>query len=135
MARKITPLKHIYPKDQRAISILAKTGAISKETFNKLQISDNRIKSYRDAGLIKEVSIPNKHGDGFRNFYELTEKHGKDFACKHFFTSWRHLQQVNAVFGASRARLRSASVVLPLLRASRVLPTVIRVRIVAADSK
>lgn len=80
MARKITPLKHIYPKDQRAISILAKSGAISKETFNKLQISDNRIKSYRDAGLIKEVSVPNKHGDGFRNFYELTEKHGKDFA-------------------------------------------------------
>ena len=40
-----------------------------------------------------------------------------------------------AVFGESFIRLFSASVVLPLLRASRVLPTVISVRIMAADSK
>lgn len=80
MPRKITPLKHIYPKDQRAISILSKSGAMSRDTFHKLQISDNRIKSYQKAGLIKEVSVPDKHGTGFRNYYELTEKQGKDFA-------------------------------------------------------
>ena len=40
-----------------------------------------------------------------------------------------------AVFGASRIRLFSASVVLPLERASSILPTVISVRIMAADSK
>ena len=40
-----------------------------------------------------------------------------------------------AVLGASRIRLFRASVVLPLDRASSILPTVIRVRIMAADSK
>ena len=40
-----------------------------------------------------------------------------------------------AVFGASFIRDLSASVVLPLLRASSILPTVISVRIIAADSK
>ena len=37
--------------------------------------------------------------------------------------------------GARRIRLFSASVVFPFERASSVLPTVIRVRIMAADSK
>ena len=40
-----------------------------------------------------------------------------------------------AVFGASFIRLLSASVVLPLERASSILPTVMSVRIMAADSK
>ena len=40
-----------------------------------------------------------------------------------------------AVFGASFIRLFRASVVRPLERASSILPTVIRVRIMAADSK
>ena len=40
-----------------------------------------------------------------------------------------------AVLGARRIRLRSASVVFPLECASSILPTVIRVRIMAADSK
>ena len=40
-----------------------------------------------------------------------------------------------AVLGASFIRLLSASVVLPLERASSILPTVMRVRIMAADSK
>ena len=40
-----------------------------------------------------------------------------------------------AVLGASFIRLFRALVVLPLLRASSILPTVIRVRIMAADSK
>lgn len=102
MPKKITALKHIYPKDQRAISILAKSGAISRETFNKLQISDNRIQSYRKAGLIKEVSVPNKYGGGYRTFYELTEKQGKDFArqeCNvhHFISNGNASVHNNAV--------------------------------------
>ena len=40
-----------------------------------------------------------------------------------------------AVFGARFIRLRRASVVLPLLWASKVLPTVISAKIMAADSK
>ena len=40
-----------------------------------------------------------------------------------------------AVLGASCIKRFSASVVLPLERASRVLPTVISVKIIAADSK
>ena len=40
-----------------------------------------------------------------------------------------------AVLGASFIRLLSASVVLPLARASSILPTVMSVRIMAADSK
>lgn len=102
MPKKITALKHIYKKDQRAISVLAKSGAISRETFNKLQISDNRIQSYRKAGLIKEVSVPNKYGGGYRTFYELTEKQGKDFArqeCNvhHFISNGNASVHNNAV--------------------------------------
>ena len=40
-----------------------------------------------------------------------------------------------AVSGARAMRARTASVVLPLLRSSKSLPTVMRVRIMAADSK
>ena len=40
-----------------------------------------------------------------------------------------------AVFGASFIRLFNASVVLPLERASNIFPTVIRAKIIAADSK
>ena len=40
-----------------------------------------------------------------------------------------------AVWGASFIRLLRASVVRPLERASSILPTVMRVRIMAADSK
>lgn len=79
MAKK-KGLSHIYPKDKRAFSILAKSGAMAKDTFHKLEISDNRIKAYRQAGLIKEVSVPDKHGSGIKTFYELNKK-GKEF-CK-----------------------------------------------------
>lgn len=79
MAKK-KGLSHIYPKDKRAFSILAKSGAMAKDTFHKLEISDNRIKTYRQAGLIKEVSVPDKHGSGIKTFYELNKK-GKEF-CK-----------------------------------------------------
>lgn len=79
MAKKKGSLSHIYPKDRRCLSILAKSGAMSRDTFHKLKISDNRIKSYRQAGLIREVSVPDKHGSGIKTFYELTDKRGKDF--------------------------------------------------------
>lgn len=42
---------------------------------------------------------------------------------------------VNAVFGASRIRLFKASVVFPLAWDSSIFPTVMSVRIMAADSK
>ena len=80
---KITKLSHIYPKDIRAMSLLAKSGAISKDTLNKMNISNNRIKSYRQAGLIKEVYVPDKHGSTGRYFYELTDKQGKEFCRTH----------------------------------------------------
>ncbi len=79
MTKKKTGLTHIYPKDRRAFSLLAKSGTINKDTFHKLEISDNRIKSYKQAGLIKEVSVPDKHGNDIKTFYELTDKKGKDF--------------------------------------------------------
>ena len=79
MAKKKNGLTHIYPKDRRAFSLLAKSGTINKDTFHKLEISDNRIKSYKQAGLIKEVSVPDKHGNDIKTFYELTDKKGKDF--------------------------------------------------------
>ena len=49
-------------------------------------------------------------------------------------TSWPS-RSSTAVLGASFMRLFSASVVFPLDRASSILPTVMRVRIMAADSK
>lgn len=79
MAKKKGGLSHIYPKDKRAFSLLAKSGAMSRDTLHKLEITDNRIKSYKQAGLIKEVSVPDRHGNGIRTFYELTDKKGKDF--------------------------------------------------------
>ena len=79
MAKKKGSLSHIYPKDRRCFSLLAKSGAMSRDTLHKLEITDNRIKSYKQAGLIKEVSVPDRHGNGIKTFYELTDKKGKDF--------------------------------------------------------
>ena len=92
MPKKKSGLSHIYPKDKRCFSLLAKSGAMSKDTFHKLEISDNRIKSYKQAGLIREVSVPDKHGNGIKTFYELTNKKGKDFCrrecnVKHFISN------------------------------------------------
>lgn len=91
MAKKKNGLSHVYPKDKRCFSLLAKSGAMDKGTFHKLEITDNRIKSYKQAGLIKEVSVPNKHGNGIKTFYELKDK-GKDFCrqecnIKHFISN------------------------------------------------
>lgn len=79
MAKKKSELSHIYLKDKRAFSLLAKSGAMTRDTLHKLEITDNRIKSYMQVGLIKEVSVPDRHGNGIRTFYELTDKKGKDF--------------------------------------------------------
>lgn len=91
MAKK-NALSHIYPKDRRCLSILAKSGAMSRDTFHKLEISDNRIKSYKQAGLIKEVCVPDRHGTDIKTFFELTDKKGKDFCrqecnVKHFISN------------------------------------------------
>lgn len=91
MAKKKNGLSHIYPKDKRALSLLAKSGNISRDTFHKLEISDNRIKSYQQAGFIKEVSIPDRHGNGIKTFFELRDK-GKNFCrqecdVKHFISN------------------------------------------------
>lgn len=85
-------MSHIYPKDKKCFSLLARSGAMSRETFHKLEISDNRIKSYRQAGLIKETSVPDKHGYGIKTYYELTDKKGKTFCrqecgVKHFISN------------------------------------------------
>ena len=71
MAKKKNGLSHVYPKDKRAFSLLSKSGSMSKDTLHKLEITDNRIKSYKQAGLIKEVSVPDRHGNSIRTFYEL----------------------------------------------------------------
>lgn len=91
MAKK-NALSHIYPKDRRCLSILAKSRAMSRDTFHKLEISDNRIKSYKQAGLIREVCVPNRHSTGIKTFFELTDKKGKDFCrqecgIKHFISN------------------------------------------------
>lgn len=89
---KYKELKNIYQKDRRCLSILAKSGAMSRDTFHKMEISDNRIKSYKQAGLIKETSVIDKHGNGLKTYYELTEKRGKEFcrnecSVKHFISN------------------------------------------------
>lgn len=80
---KYEELKHIYPKDIRCMSILARSGAMSKDTFHKMEISNNRIHSYMKAHLIKETSVVDKHGGGIKTYYELTNKYGKDFCRTH----------------------------------------------------
>lgn len=79
MAKKKNGLSHVYERDKRCFSLLAKSGAMSRDTLHRLEITDNRIKSYKQAGLIKEVSVPDRHGNGIKTFYELTDKKGKDF--------------------------------------------------------
>ena len=79
MAHKTILLKHIYPKDRLAIGVLAKSGACSRETFHKMNISDNRIKSYKQANLIKEVYVPDKHSTSGKTYYELTPTKGQSF--------------------------------------------------------
>lgn len=79
MAKKNHTLSHIYPKDKRCFSLMAKTGSMSRDTLHKLEISDNRIKTYKQAGLIRETSVADKHGNGIKTFYELTDKKGKVF--------------------------------------------------------
>lgn len=88
---KYIPLKHIYPKDIRTMSILAKSGAMDRDTFHKIEITDNRIKSYLHAGMIKEISVIDKNGNGFKTYYELDKK-GKEFCrqecnIKHFISN------------------------------------------------
>ena len=92
MAKKKGNLSHIYPKDRKCLSLLARSGSMSRDTFHKLEISDNRIKSYKNAGLIREVSVPDKHGSGSKTFFELTDKKGKEFCrqecgIKHFISN------------------------------------------------
>ena len=79
MAKKKNGLSHVYEKDKRCFSLLAKSGAMSRDTLHRLEITDNRIKSYKQVGLIKEVSVPDRHGNGIKTFYELSDKKGKDF--------------------------------------------------------
>lgn len=92
MAKKKNGLSHIYPKDKRAFSLFSKSGAMSRDTLHKLEITDNRINSYKQAGLIREISVPDRHGNGIKTFYELTDKKGKDFCrqecgIKHFISN------------------------------------------------
>lgn len=54
---------------------------MSAETFNRMEISNNRIKNYKDAGLIKKTILPDRCGTKTKEFYILTDKRGKDF-CK-----------------------------------------------------
>lgn len=88
---KYIPLKHVYPKDRRTMSILAKSGAMDRDTFHKLEITDNRIKSYLHAGMIRGTSVIDKNGNGFKTYYELDER-GKEFCkqecnIKHFISN------------------------------------------------
>lgn len=92
MAKKKNGLSHVYEKDKRCFSLLAKSGTMTRDTLHKLEISNNRIKSYRQAGLIREVSVPDKHGNGIKTFYELTDKKGKAFCrqecgIRHFISN------------------------------------------------
>ena len=65
----------------------------------------------------------------------LTMKMSPFFTCSMETVSSFPSRSSTAVFGASFIRLLRASVVLPLECASSIFPTVIRVRIIAADSK
>lgn len=79
MPRKIVPLKKVYPKDIRCMSVLARSGAISTDTLHKMEITDNRIKSYMNANMIKKCFVPDRSGTGGKNYYVLTKTQGKDF--------------------------------------------------------
>ena len=64
-----------------------------------------------------------------------TTKVSPDCTCSMGTVSSLPFRTTVAVLGASFIRLLSASVVLPFERASSILPTVISVKIMAADSK
>lgn len=93
MPKKTKGLSHIYPKDKRCFSLMARSGAMSRESINKLEISNNRIKTYKQANFIREVSVPDTHGNGIKSYFELTDK-GKNFCrqeCNILFRYMWHL--------------------------------------------
>lgn len=86
MAKNKKSLSHIYPKDRRALSILARAGSMSKDAFHKLEITDNRIKSYKQARLIREISVSNKHGNGIKtHLSQSNSSKAKIFPCERPF--------------------------------------------------
>lgn len=75
-------LTHIYPKDIRALSCVARCGAIDSDGFHQMEISNNRIQSYRKCGLIRSHLVPNPYGANSKCYYELTKK-GKEWCLNH----------------------------------------------------
>lgn len=65
----------------RALSCVARCGAIDKEGFHNLNISNHRIQSYTKSGFIKPHMVPKPFGASNKVYYELTKK-GKDFCMK-----------------------------------------------------
>lgn len=92
---KYKGLNHIYPKDIRAMSVLAKTGAINKDTLNKLGISNTRIKNM-ERELIQQVFYPDKYGTNCRSAFVLTQK-GKEF-CKRECNIYKFISNGQATF-------------------------------------
>lgn len=74
---KYKGLSHIFPKDVQALSVLAHSGSISRESLHKLGITDNRIRSFQKS-IIKKVEYPEKYGEGSRECFVLT-KTGMNF--------------------------------------------------------
>ena len=74
-------IKHWYPKDERFFRVLACAGNIRRETANRIDISDNRLRNYIRDGYIRETSFPSgKYEQRESNrCYTYTEK-GKAMA-------------------------------------------------------
>jgi hypothetical protein len=89
-------LSHIYEKDKRALGVVAKSGSISKESFNNLGISNNRICSYLDAGIIKSSSYHSRTGKEVHESFILSEK-GKHF-CRSVCGINHFISNGNATF-------------------------------------
>ena len=73
---KYKGMSHIYPKDILALSVLAHSGSINRESLKNF-VSENRIKTF-EKSLIKKVAYPEKYGAGTRESFVLTNM-GKQF--------------------------------------------------------
>lgn len=79
-------IRNLYSRDEKAFTAFSKTGNLTKEHLNKLDISDTRIKNYCRENYIEKVFYSVKNETENRVAYRLTNA-GREIASEKFALS------------------------------------------------
>ncbi|MGV3076379.1 hypothetical protein ACEE21_14970 [Clostridium baratii] len=79
-------IRNLYSRDEKAFTAFSKTGNLTKEHLNKLDISDTRIKNYCRENYIEKVFYSVKNETENRVAYRLTNT-GREIASEKFALS------------------------------------------------